>query len=286
MVIMMIFIKIFNKFIFLYSLNIIKEKINLYDKLIMLHIFSTNISFHLNSLSKTYYKLSHSIVYLLDTSDKESIDNFFIIHKIIVDNNLINKFSVVVWCRLNRTSSISSIDIKSNSEKSTYNSNSLTNTTPNNNKILLKNTLNLGKYSIKGRSVTSLSFIDSTNPNYSLLTNVKALIKIYKLVTLYIKDYRNVNTNNLFFCNFIGYHLLNKIKYDFNQLNENNDNNYNSKQHIDYKNILMGNSNDIYNNLISKNSKDNIFNNNKLNKLKKNKYIIGNKFVKRTKSYK
>lgn len=89
----------------LISLEICKEKISFYERLIQLQMFDINTSFLNSELSKTYYKLSHSIVVIVDLESISSLETFFEIFQKTNEEGMISKLSVIAW-KKNRSSRI------------------------------------------------------------------------------------------------------------------------------------------------------------------------------------
>ena len=180
------------------SLDIVKEKVNFYDKSILLHFFSTNAAFFTNQLSKTYFKLSNSIILLVDLDDQSSIDNFFFVYNKISEDFEVEKISIIIWNSSQRTTSF---DIAFD-RKSINSINRLSiNLTQNRNSTL----------DIPLKKPSSTITLTNSNLN-NKKAKFKAFVKIYKIPLLQISTYLDISMSNPSFLHFIGFQLLNRIK--------------------------------------------------------------------------
>lgn len=163
-----------------HRLEIIREKINFYDKIFLFQFFVTNKSFFDKSLSKTYFKISNSIIYLVDYSNTTTIDNFLDFYVGLETKHQEKVTLIVIRPR------ISSNSLSRNSSHELTGSKS--------------------KCFSKKSSVASMM-----DPNCPISVHkLKTFIKIYKIVSLYIRDFSEVTMRNSLFTNFIGYHILKK----------------------------------------------------------------------------
>lgn len=176
------------------SLDIIKEKVDFYDKILLLHFFSTNAAFYTNQLSKTYFKISHSIIILVDMDSQSSIDNFFFIYNKISELGEESKVSLLVWNSSNRSTSFD-IELELRQMNSNF-------------RLSIEN-------SGKKKSVKERGSVNTSEGKSNLnakRAKFKAFIKIYKLLMLQIQCYTEISMNNQPFHHFIGFQLLNKLK--------------------------------------------------------------------------
>jgi hypothetical protein len=166
--------------------------VSFYEKIILLHFFATNNAFFNNNLSKTYFKISHSILYLIELEDSRSIDSFFTFFSKIIEAGEESKLTILILdsnlIKKSASFKINSKEIKA-SRKNVNNSN---------------------------KKINSLIMTD----NYeSKVNKLNGLIKIYKIVALYVKDLSEVSVSNPTFLNFIGYLLLNKMRISSHRSN-------------------------------------------------------------------
>ena len=177
-------------------LDIIKEKVSFYDKVLLLHFFSTNAAFFTNQLSKTYFHISHSIIILVDLDSPSSIDNFFFVFNKISEYSENEKISVIIW-NSSQTSE-NSIDRKSiKSIKS--NRYSLTQNIRSSVELLIKK---------PSSAITLSEGILNNNKN----AKIKAFIKIYKIPMIQVSSFMDISMSNPSFLHFIGFQLLTKLK--------------------------------------------------------------------------
>ncbi len=176
------------------SLDIVKEKVDFYEKILLLHFFSTNAAFYTNQLSKTYFKISHSIIILVDMDSQSSIDNFFFIYNKISEIGEENKVSLIVWNSSNRSTSFD-IELELRHLNSNY-------------RLSIEN-------SGKKKSIKERGSINTSEGKSTLnvkKAKFKAFVKIYKVLMLQIQNYSEISMNNQPFLHFIGFQLLNKLK--------------------------------------------------------------------------
>lgn len=144
----------------------------------MLHLFVTSNSFFDNKVSKTYFKLSNTFIYLIDLNNTETIDFFFKFHQLAVDQNVDPKVTLIIKALSKRGSKISD---EMNFRGSLISSSK--------------------RRSMSGHKVLSCQ-----------IQRLKAFIKVHKIVTLYFSDFAEISTKNLTFQNFLGFHILKKMK--------------------------------------------------------------------------
>lgn len=149
---------------------------------------------HNNPLAKTYYTISHSIIYLIDEAETSTIDDFFPVFNKVSESGQEAKVSVVYMKCLSHKKSISSFEIKENfSEKKSKKSSAK----------------NLALKSKANSTHSNLVFVDKNKAN---IAKIKGFMKIYKIVALYVDQLCELSVQHPNFLNFLGYLLLNKMR--------------------------------------------------------------------------
>lgn len=135
-----------------------------------MQFFITNVCFFDISVSKTYYGVSHSIIFIIDYGKSSTIDDFIKFY-LALDQSQKEKLTLLIYRRFPSSSNI------------------------------------IGK-SCKDLFETLSAFNDPNNKNS--VQKLKALIKVYKIVCLYIRDFSELKMSNSVFKNFIGFQMLKK----------------------------------------------------------------------------
>lgn len=127
--------------------------------------------------------ISSSMIYLIDCSDPTTIDNFLEFF-----SSLESKHQEKVTLIVLRARNLSSNSLNRNSSHELN--------------------VNSSKSKCFSKKSSVASMMDPNSPNS--IQKLKTFIKIYKIVSLYIRDFSEVTMTNSLFMNFIGYHILKK----------------------------------------------------------------------------
>lgn len=159
-------------------------------------MFNINLPFLKSTLSKTYYKLSHSILICLNINSDQNIMEFFSLVDMIVDEGMLNKVSVIAFSAPKNTDKRNSQSTASSDKK---------------------NIELLQKEDCK----------DERAEESQVHNKFIIFCKKYKIIVMYVSHHKEISTDNEIFRNLIGYLLLKKFSNTETRVN-NKHNNSNS----------------------------------------------------------
>ena len=196
-------------------MEILKEKVTFYDKLIQLQIYDINKSFLNSALSKTYFQISNSIIFILEYNSSSCLENFLSLFEKLKEEGMSKKISLIIW----KENSIFKgdlnflLDDKSKKRDSSENHSIIsTLNLINNPNSTISNMTELVSTTLDTNTSKQKSKFDSNkNSLLNLQIKLKSLCKVHKLICIYISTISEISTDNEIFRNFIGYLLLKKF---------------------------------------------------------------------------
>ena len=194
-------------------MEILKEKVTFYDKLIQLQIYDINKSFLNSALSKTYFQISNSIIFILEYNSSSCLENFLNLFEKLKDEGVSKKISLIIW----KENSIFKgdlnflLDDKSKKRDSSENHSIISTLNLINANSMISNMTELASTLDTNTSKQKLKFDSNKNSLLNLQIKFKTICKIYKIICIYISTISEISTDNEIFRNFIGYLLLKKF---------------------------------------------------------------------------